>query len=135
VLVEGRVCGVPIASARGSHLATNQTLHHATSSLIKVSETILISYHPLLIRHLSHRRTLDPLLGIFTGALAFYLHETNPRTAPPPDQRLLALVDWKREKWRRERAEREAKLGEEEIAVVTRMLKEVETKEVSKEGR
>ncbi|KAI0273733.1 hypothetical protein BC834DRAFT_790353, partial [Gloeopeniophorella convolvens] len=38
---------------------------------------------------------LDPLLGVFTGSLAYYLYETNPRTAPPPDQTLENLVRWK----------------------------------------
>ncbi|KAG2356200.1 hypothetical protein BDR07DRAFT_470086 [Suillus spraguei] len=28
-------------------------------------------------------RGIDPVLGIFTGCFAYYLHETNPRTAPP----------------------------------------------------
>ncbi|BEI84303.1 hypothetical protein CcaverHIS002_0409070 [Cutaneotrichosporon cavernicola] len=39
-------------------------------------------------------RTLDPLLGVFTGFLAYYLHETNPRTAPPPGHTLKDLVGW-----------------------------------------
>lgn len=39
-------------------------------------------------------RTLDPLLGVFTGFLAYYLHETNPRTAPPPGHTLKDLVHW-----------------------------------------
>lgn len=39
-------------------------------------------------------RTLDPLLGVFTGFLAYYLHETNPRTAPPPGHTLKDLVSW-----------------------------------------
>lgn len=52
-------------------------------------------------------RTLDPILGIFTGAFAFYLHEHNPRTAPPPEERLSTLVQWKLAQWRQER---EAKL-------------------------
>lgn len=40
-------------------------------------------------------RTLDPLLGVFTGLLAYYLHETNPRSAPPEGHRLHELVTWK----------------------------------------
>ena len=80
---------------------------------------------------LYHYRTLDPLLGVFTGVLSFYLHETNPRTAPPPDQRLLALVDWKREKMRREREVRDGKLEgvEEEVAAVASLLREEERKD------
>lgn len=39
-------------------------------------------------------RTLDPLLGVFTGFLAYYLHETNHRTAPPEGHTLKDLVRW-----------------------------------------
>ncbi len=52
--------------------------------------------------------TLDPLLGIFTGTLAYYLYETNPRTAPPPEQKLDSLVRWKYVKHRSTRAERDS---------------------------
>ncbi|KAG1782598.1 hypothetical protein EV702DRAFT_391435 [Suillus placidus] len=51
-------------------------------------------------------RGLDPVLGIFTGCFAYYLHETNPRTAAPPDKQLAALVQWKWAKWKREREEK-----------------------------
>ncbi|KAG1827195.1 uncharacterized protein BJ212DRAFT_1474372 [Suillus subaureus] len=51
-------------------------------------------------------RGLDPVLGIFTGCFAYYLHETHPRTAPPPDKQLAALVQWKWAKWKREREEK-----------------------------
>jgi hypothetical protein len=40
-------------------------------------------------------RTLDPLLGVFTGLLAYYLHETNPRSAPPEGHTLRELAAWK----------------------------------------
>ncbi|WVO15358.1 hypothetical protein L204_103014 [Cryptococcus depauperatus] len=40
-------------------------------------------------------RTLDPVLGIFTGVFAYYLNETNPRTAPPQGHTLRELVSWK----------------------------------------
>ncbi|KDQ33524.1 hypothetical protein PLEOSDRAFT_1087856 [Pleurotus ostreatus PC15] len=43
-------------------------------------------------------RTLDPILGVFTGVFAYYLYETNPRTALPRDQRLTSLVQWKLDK-------------------------------------
>lgn len=49
---------------------------------------------------------MDPLLGVFTGCLAYYLYETHPRTALPPSQRLSVLVQWKWEKWKREREAR-----------------------------
>lgn len=51
---------------------------------------------------------MDPVLGIFTGALAYYLYETNPRTAPPPEQKLDGLVRWKIEKYRSTRAEKDS---------------------------
>ncbi|KAF8574016.1 hypothetical protein K439DRAFT_1642502 [Ramaria rubella] len=53
-------------------------------------------------------RALDPILGIFTGVLAFYLSQTNPRTAPPHEQTLGELLRWKRDKWRRQEAEKTA---------------------------
>ncbi|OCF56078.1 hypothetical protein L486_06019 [Kwoniella mangroviensis CBS 10435] len=40
-------------------------------------------------------RTLDPILGVFTGLLAFHLNETNPRSAPSPGHTLRELVAWK----------------------------------------
>ncbi|KAH8106994.1 hypothetical protein BXZ70DRAFT_1003880 [Cristinia sonorae] len=49
-------------------------------------------------------KTLDPLVGIFTGVFAYYLYENNPRTAPPQEERLLSLVRWKLAK-RNEEAE------------------------------
>jgi len=51
-------------------------------------------------------------LGVFTGCLAYYLNETNPRTALPPDQRLTTLVQWKWTKWKHEREERLRSLEE-----------------------
>jgi non-classical export protein 1 len=53
-------------------------------------------------------RGLDPLLGVFTGVLAYYLAETNPRTAPPPEDTLRELLRWKRDKWRRQQSEIDA---------------------------
>ncbi|CAE6359275.1 unnamed protein product [Rhizoctonia solani] len=38
---------------------------------------------------------LDPLLGIATGLLAYHLHESNPRTAPPTGEDLRSLIRWK----------------------------------------
>ncbi|KAG8907683.1 hypothetical protein FRB99_002761 [Tulasnella sp. 403] len=51
-------------------------------------------------------RRLDPLLAVFTGVFAFYLSETNPRTAPPPGETLGELAKWKYDRWK---AERDAK--------------------------
>jgi Non-classical export protein 1 len=47
--------------------------------------------------------TLDPLLGIFTGVSAYYPYETDPQTAPAPEQKLDALVRWKFEKYQANR--------------------------------
>jgi Non-classical export protein 1 len=46
---------------------------------------------------------LDPALGVFTGVLAFYLRQTNPKTALPPEETLSALVSWKVLAWKEER--------------------------------
>ncbi len=56
-------------------------------------------------------RGLDPLLGVFTGILAYKMSETNPRTAPPPGETLGALVRWKWNTWK---ADRERQLGGKE---------------------
>ena len=50
-----------------------------------------------------HASTLDTFLGVFTGFLAYYLHETHPRTAPPPDERLSALVTRRWEQFQEQR--------------------------------
>jgi len=52
-------------------------------------------------------RTLDPLLGIFTGAFAYYLAENHPRTGFAPEERLRPLVQWK---WARYKAQRDQQL-------------------------
>ncbi|KDN42474.1 hypothetical protein RSAG8_06791, partial [Rhizoctonia solani AG-8 WAC10335] len=43
----------------------------------------------------------DPFLGITTGLLAYYLHQTNPRTAPPEGEDLRSLIRWKQSMARR----------------------------------
>ncbi|KAI0748132.1 hypothetical protein C8Q80DRAFT_1170311 [Daedaleopsis nitida] len=48
-------------------------------------------------------RTLDPILGVFTGMFAYYLYETHPRTAMPETLRLFSLLRWKRGRWQQER--------------------------------
>ncbi|KAJ3869956.1 MAG: hypothetical protein NXY57DRAFT_901679, partial [Lentinula lateritia] len=48
-------------------------------------------------------RGIDPVLGVFTGFLAYYLYETHPRTSLPQDQRLMELVRWKWSKWQEAR--------------------------------
>ncbi|KIK57738.1 hypothetical protein GYMLUDRAFT_228785, partial [Collybiopsis luxurians FD-317 M1] len=51
-------------------------------------------------------RGLDPVLGVFTGFFAYYLHETHPRNPLPADQRLLELIRWKWSRWQTERQEK-----------------------------
>jgi Non-classical export protein 1 len=51
---------------------------------------------------------LDPVLGVFTGVLAYYLYETNPRTAPIAEEKLDSLVRWKIEKYKTSRAKRDS---------------------------
>ncbi|KIM30730.1 hypothetical protein M408DRAFT_327728 [Serendipita vermifera MAFF 305830] len=58
-------------------------------------------------------RTLDPLLGVFTGVLAFQLRQNHPRTAPPDDERLTSLIGWKLDMWKEARRQREAEAEKE----------------------
>jgi len=74
-------------------------------------------------------RTLDPLLGIFTGVFAYYLYESNPRTAPAPEQKLDALVRWKVEKYQANRAQRDsARAGSDADQDLSRLLAQVKEK-------
>lgn len=59
------------------------------------------------------RRALDPLLGVFTGVLAFQLRQNHPGTAPPDNERLSSLVGWKVGLWREQRRQREAESEKE----------------------
>ncbi|KAH7913729.1 hypothetical protein BJ138DRAFT_1145397 [Hygrophoropsis aurantiaca] len=61
-------------------------------------------------------RGLDPFLGVFTGCFAYYLYETNPRTALPPDQRLAPLLQWKWDKFRSARGAKLEALEKQEHA-------------------
>ncbi|TIC75478.1 hypothetical protein E3Q00_00960 [Wallemia mellicola] len=40
-------------------------------------------------------RSIDPLLGVFTGFLSFYLNETHPKTYREEPDRLISLIKWK----------------------------------------
>ncbi|EMD37985.1 hypothetical protein CERSUDRAFT_113105 [Gelatoporia subvermispora B] len=60
-------------------------------------------------------RRLDPLLGVFTGVFAYYLYESHPRNAVPPEERLTALIKWKYNKWRNEREQRLTAGNDDEI--------------------
>jgi hypothetical protein len=48
-------------------------------------------------------RNIDPLLGTFTGFLAYFLSESNPRTNLQPGHSLLELVPWQWQEFRRGR--------------------------------
>jgi hypothetical protein len=50
-------------------------------------------------------RGLDPFLGVFTGFLAYYLHETHPRTALQPEEKLSELLRWKYNNYKQKRRE------------------------------
>ncbi|KAG8813789.1 hypothetical protein FRC17_001428 [Serendipita sp. 399] len=52
-------------------------------------------------------RFWDPLLGVFTGVLAFQLRQNNPETAPPPNERLDHLLKWKYNRWIESRKEQQ----------------------------
>ncbi|RPD66144.1 hypothetical protein L226DRAFT_609041 [Lentinus tigrinus ALCF2SS1-7] len=60
-------------------------------------------------------RSMDPILGVFTGIFAYYLYEKHPRTAMPEELRLMSLLRWKREKWQQERERKLLGTGEEAI--------------------
>ena len=49
---------------------------------------------------------MDPILGVLTGFLAYYLYETHPRTAMPEELRLKSLLRWKYTKWQKEREQK-----------------------------
>lgn len=71
-------------------------------------------------------KTLDPLLGVFTGFLAYYLHETNPRTAPPPGHSMKELIQWQWEHSKRKRDEAAAAASAGENAELDAVRKEFE---------
>jgi hypothetical protein len=58
-----------------------------------------------------YNSVLDPMLGIATGVLAYYLYENHPRTKLPTEKTLGNLVNWKWSKWRREREEKQLANG------------------------
>ncbi|KAJ9119925.1 hypothetical protein QFC24_005408 [Naganishia onofrii] len=73
-------------------------------------------------------RYLDPMLGVFTGILAYSLHESNPRSRPEPGHRLQELVAWQ---WkqstqsRRSREERYGVFSEQDEAEIERLRREL----------
>lgn len=51
-------------------------------------------------------RGLDPILGVFTGLLAYVLSEHNPRSAPPAGHTLKELTQWQWAELRKKRLRR-----------------------------
>ncbi|KLO05695.1 hypothetical protein SCHPADRAFT_946694 [Schizopora paradoxa] len=76
-------------------------------------------------------KSLDPALGVFTGFFAYFLHETNPRTAPSsPDLRLTELVRWKLDKMSARRAaSSDEKEDAEALKALAESLKAAEAEE------
>lgn len=72
----------------------------------------------LQLRHLKTMpllgRFLDPLLGVFTGVLAFQLRQNDVRYAPPEEERLSSLVRWKYNQWREHRA-KQSEINDDEV--------------------
>ncbi|KAI0374899.1 hypothetical protein BV20DRAFT_1010639 [Pilatotrama ljubarskyi] len=60
-------------------------------------------------------RTLDPILGVFTGFLAYYLYESHPRTAMPEELKLKSLLKWKYTKWQKEREQKLLRSGDDVV--------------------
>ena len=89
-----------------------QTGDHASTAAFQVS-----SENVTLIAVASHTtdRTLDPILGVFTGGFAYYLYEKHPRTDMPEELRLMSLLRWKRERWQQERERKLLGTGEDNI--------------------
>lgn len=75
-------------------------------------------------------RTLDPLLGVFTGFLAYYLHETNPRTAPPQGHTLKELVQWQAADNERRREAQAAASAATETAELEAVRRELQLDEM-----
>ncbi|KAI5448844.1 hypothetical protein NCC49_006078 [Naganishia albida] len=74
-------------------------------------------------------RYMDPMLGVFTGILAYHLHESNPRSRPEPGHRLQELVAWQWNQSKEARRLREesmaARYGAQEEAELERLRREL----------
>ncbi|KAJ9093146.1 hypothetical protein QFC20_007194 [Naganishia adeliensis] len=74
-------------------------------------------------------RYMDPMLGVFTGILAYHLHESNPRSRPEPGHRLQELVAWQWNQSKEARRMREesmaARYGAQEEAELERLRREL----------
>src|SRR6266550_5601077 len=89
-----------ICTTRHQLPSTSACPHHGACLAVSVSP--LIPYSSLDVFTSVHS-SLDTLLGVFSGVLAYYLNETHPRTARPPEQRLLPLLHWKWAKYQEQR--------------------------------
>lgn len=79
-------------------------------------------------------RTLDSILGVFTGGLAYYLYESHPRTAMPEELKLKSLLRWKYAKWQKEREQKLLGSGEDNLVDWQAIAASVEA-EVDKDSR
>ncbi len=86
--------------------ASGHNLRDASPAVTVRTKSCSSVHTGLLIAGIYAHRSLDPLLGVFTGVFAYYLYENNPRTAPPQQDRLQELITWKRAKWTREQEEK-----------------------------
>lgn len=89
-----------ICTTRHQLPSTSACPHHGAGLAVSVSHFIPRSSLDVFT---SVRRSLDTFLGVFSGVLAFYMNETHPRTARPPEQRLLPLLRWKWAKYQGQR--------------------------------
>lgn len=83
------------------HLSRRDLLTQNAVDVTVSSGHILCIERP---EQITRRSFADPLLGVFTGVFAYYLYETNHRTAPPQQERLQELIKWKQAKTAREEA-------------------------------
>lgn len=71
-------------------------------------------------------RGLDPVLGVFTGVLAFILSENNPRSAPPPGHTLKALTQWRWAEYKQAKISRQLEEERKSEADLERMKAELD---------
>ncbi|GBE82164.1 hypothetical protein SCP_0405440 [Sparassis crispa] len=105
----------PVASFSVSH-SRNTLFATVGVKAWSISPLTRVAIHKLCMAPALLSRTLDPFLGVFTGVFAYYLHETNPRSAVPRDDRLVELMKWK---WSKRKREREMHLANDDDTVLT----------------
>lgn len=72
-------------------------------------------------------RTLDPILGVFTGLFAYHLSETNPRSNIPPGHTLRELIPWQWNVWREGRRAKDTLVESAGTAAVGGVVPEVDS--------